>query len=91
MLHIVKHYYSLSEAFASAADGDDLLLVEDAVYAALHKHKANSALLVSPIPVYCLKGDVDARGLTLEPNSNLVDFFGFVTLTEKHSSSITWE
>lgn len=91
MLHIVKHYRSLSDAIATALEGDDLLLVEDAVYAALNEHKANIELAATSKPVYCLIADVDARGLTLDPSNLMVDFSGFVALTEKHSSSITWE
>ncbi|MFC1236925.1 sulfurtransferase complex subunit TusB [Vibrio sp. F74] len=91
MLHIVKHYRSLDEATANVVEGDDLLLVEDAVYAAVKGHKANTYLVAATTAPYSLVADVEARGLLLEITQKTVDFVGFVELTEKHSSSITWE
>ncbi|WED26458.1 sulfurtransferase complex subunit TusB [Vibrio sp. DW001] len=91
MLHIVKHYRSLDEASANVVKGDDLLLVEDAVYAAVKGHKANAYLVATTNAPYSLIADVEARGLLLESTQKTVDFVGFVELTEKHSSSITWE
>lgn len=91
MLHIVKHYRSLDEAIANMLKNDDLLLVEDAVYAAVKGHKANLGLVAATISTYSLMADVEARGLILDSTQQTVDFVGFVDLTEKHSSSITWE
>jgi len=92
MLHIVKHHRSLSEVIAYSIEGDALLLVEDGVYAALLKHKSNRDINQASLPVYCLIGDVNARGLFVADNENctLVDFDGFVTLTEKYTTSMTW-
>jgi tRNA 2-thiouridine synthesizing protein B len=91
MLHIVKHYRSLAEAIANTLKDDDLLLVEDAVYAAIKEHKANAYLVAATSAPYCLIADLEARGVILESTQKTVDFVGFVALTEKHSASITWE
>lgn len=91
MLHIIKHYHSLLEAISTAVEGDVILLVEDGVYAAVKGHKANPELLSTSVPIYSLLPDVEARGLLLDNHTTSVDFAGFVTLTEKHISSITWE
>jgi tRNA 2-thiouridine synthesizing protein B len=94
MLHIIKHYHSCTEAFSNALEGDELILVEDAVYAAIADHKANALLTSVSLPVYVLQPDIEARGLALCPKKQTlqaVDFAGFVDLTTRHQSSITWE
>lgn len=91
MLHIVKHYQSLPEAMDYSAEGDIILLVEDAVYAALTGHRANGYLNQKPLSVYFLEADIKARGLVIESQYTIVDYSGFVELTEQNASSITWE
>ncbi len=90
MLHIVKHYRSLSEALSYASESDPILLTEDAVYAAIAGHKSHSQLNGIQT-VYCLSADVDARGVQVADKVKLVDFEGFVELTELHAASLTWD
>lgn len=90
MLHIVKHYYALSDAIAYSKEGDAFLLVEDAVYAALPEHKTNE-LLNDLASVYVLLEDQKARGTTNNSTTQQVNFSGFVELTERFPTSITWE
>lgn len=98
MLHIVKHYTSLAEVVALASQGDALLLVEDAVYAAIPNHKSHTLVLESTLPVYLLQPDLSARGLPhltldnpLDGRYKLIDFSGFVSLTVAHATSMTWD
>lgn len=96
MLHIIKHHRSLAEALLYSTESDDILLLEDAVYAALPEHKSH-ALIADKRNVFCLSEDVVARGLTLSKEATsfnevtLVDFTGFVYLTEKQAQSFTWD
>ena len=90
MLHIVKHHHALSDAVAYSKEGDAFLLVEDAVYAALPEHKANT-LLTNFTSVYALLEDQKARGVVVNTSTLSVDFTGFVELTERFPTSITWE
>ena len=96
MLHIIKHPRSLAEALLYSTESDDILLLEDAVYAALPEHKSH-ALIVDKRNVFCLSEDAVARGLKLPKEATnlnevrLVDFMGFVDLTAKQAQSLTWD
>lgn len=92
MLHIIKHYRYLSDAIAYSMPSDSILLVEDAVYAALPSHKAHPLFLTSLCQVYVLKEDLTARGLPQDSGEILrsVDFAGFVDLTAENNQSMTW-
>lgn len=92
MLHIVKHYRHLSDALTYLQQEDALLLVEDAVYAALRTHKAHALLVEATCRQFVLSEDVNARGLMLNDSNEItaVDFVGFVELTEEHIQSLTW-
>jgi tRNA 2-thiouridine synthesizing protein B len=96
MLHIIKHHRSLAEALLYSIEGDYILLLEDAVYAALPEHKSH-ALIANKRNVFCLLEDVVARGLTSPEEAinldevTLVDFTGFVDLTAKQAQSLTWD
>jgi len=93
MLHIVKSLTALRDFARYAVKEDEVLLVESAVYAANSAHKdfkLVSSLLAS---TYVLSADVEARGLALMISESIqsVDFAGWVTLTERHSQSMTWD
>ncbi|MNR65907.1 Protein TusB [compost metagenome] len=71
-----------------------MLLIEDGVYAAttgspLEAHLSNAD---SPVRVYALKPDLDARGMASRALANvtLVDYGGFVDLVAEHSASNSW-
>ncbi|PWI33677.1 sulfurtransferase complex subunit TusB [Vibrio albus] len=92
MLHIVKHHQALAQALAYVDAEDPILLVEDGVYAALAEHASHIALTQNANPFYVLDADVKARGLEKLPLNHveLIDFSGFVVLTEDNETSMTW-
>lgn len=93
MLHIVKSQTAINEAMQYAASQDIVLLVEDAVYAANTHHHAFEYLSNGKLAIYVLMPDVDARGLRSYIDDNVVqaDFNDWVTLTEAHETTLTWE
>ncbi|BCQ33053.1 MULTISPECIES: sulfurtransferase complex subunit TusB [Erwinia] len=74
------------------AEGDDVLLLQDGVIAALEGSSALEALLNAPISVYVLQEDLDARGLAAQISTRVttVSYTGFVTLAVRHSQQMTW-
>jgi tRNA 2-thiouridine synthesizing protein B len=70
-----------------APAGDPILLYEDGVYAAAGG-PATADLIAEAVgshPVYALKADLDARGLsTVAAGVQIVDYAGFVELVEQH-------
>lgn len=74
------------------APGDDVLLLQDGVLAALEGSSALEMLLNIPISVYVLKEDLEARGLIGQNSirTSVVSYTDFVTLTVKHSQQMTW-
>lgn len=99
MLHIINRSPLSSNALASclrlAKPGSTILLIEDGVYAALVDNNSGATLLhkTSHALKFCaLTEDLKARGLMnrVLPFVTLVDYNGFVALTEKHSPIQTW-
>lgn len=72
--------------------GDELLLLQDGVLAALEGSRALTSLLAAPVTLYVLQDDVDARGLAAQISASLtsVSYTEFVALTVKHSQQMTW-
>ncbi len=93
MLHIIKSYSSIKEIIQYASSTDTLLLVEDAVYAANSQHPVFNCLINSELSISALLPDIQARGLVtcIDSQIILVNFDGWVALTEKDEKSITWE
>lgn len=91
MLHILRHG-TASPQFAeclSALSGDDqLLLIEDAVYASNGFNEQVSELDQQQ-RLYVLSADLDARGLKNGIGQRL-DFAGWVRLLESAPSNLTW-
>jgi len=95
ILHIVnKSPYeknSVDMAAGYAKDGDTVLLIEDAVYAAV---KAGSAsAILSGLDVSVLGSDLAARGVAedkLADGINIVDYAGFVDLVDAKDSVQSW-
>ncbi|MEB5974018.1 sulfurtransferase complex subunit TusB [Pantoea dispersa] len=73
-------------------EGDDLLLLQDGVTAALTGSQKLEQLLASPATLWVLEEDVMARGLTAQISTNVLrlNYTGFVTLTTKHSQQVAW-
>lgn len=91
MLHIVKTQQAIHSTLLSVANGDDILLIEDAVYLANPKHHLYALLAGYSISV--LSADLKARGIAALVAENIqpVDYLGFVELTEQHPNSLTWQ
>jgi len=80
-------YRDLSEAFGAS---DQLLLIEDACYAALPA--AGDLLEAFGGRVSVLEEDLVSRGLTgrVSPAIAVVDMKGFLALTETHERCVSW-
>lgn len=74
------------------AEGDDILLLQDGVIAALNGSSALEALQKAPISLYALREDLEARGLSGQISSSVtvVDYTDFVALTVKNPQQMTW-
>ncbi len=75
-------------------EDDALVLLEDGVYAATAgawRHRLDT-LIDGGTPVYAIKADVDARGLTdrLIQGVQVVDYRGFVNLCANYKSVKSW-
>ncbi|TFH89634.1 sulfurtransferase complex subunit TusB [Vibrio ouci] len=91
MLHIVKNIQALAEVVTAFSDGDSLILIEQAVFAANPQHKAYRQ--IQGLDISVLVSDAKARGIENRISSNiaLIDYDGFVELTVTHTNSVTWE
>ncbi|MDX1320773.1 MAG: sulfurtransferase complex subunit TusB [Oceanospirillum sp.] len=94
ILHTVNKSPSANSTFKeclfSASAGDQVLLIEDGVYAATN---AFSNLLRDDLSYYVLQEDMAARGLNATLTSEhwqAVDYAGFVALTETADSVCSW-
>ncbi|MGI9950010.1 sulfurtransferase complex subunit TusB [Vibrio hyugaensis] len=91
MLHIIKSVAALDDAMALNSEQDDVLLIEEAVYAANPQHKAFTK--VKGPAVFALQSDIEARGITnrISPSITVINYSGFVELTAKQAKSLTWD
>ncbi|UNK61715.1 sulfurtransferase complex subunit TusB [Buttiauxella ferragutiae] len=95
MLHILQHspfHTDLESMLRCVKQGDELLLIQDAVIVALSGTKALDLLLAAPVSIYALQEDIEARGLTAQISTSIgkVSYTDFVRLTVKHEQQITW-
>lgn len=85
---------TLSSCIAHVCDGDAVLMIEDAVYAAIAGTSAASLLEGNEkISIYALGPDLDARGLgdvDLIPGLKIVDYNGFVDLAVEYDKTQSW-
>lgn len=93
-LHIVNKSPEQNSALADclahcAASTDSILLIEDAVVAAVNGHPA---LQEYAGKIYALQEDVAARGIQqmLSADVALVDYAGFVALCADHPQNLSW-
>lgn len=91
MLHIVKTVQAIEEAVQVYSNSDQLILIEEAVYAANPQH--NTYPLIQGLNIAVLQADVEARGVAnrVSPSAVIVDYSGFVNLTAQQPKSITWQ
>lgn len=99
MLHIVnKSPYernSLDSCLKTSKEGCDILLIEDAVVAAVSNGNASEKLTNAMVnkQVYVLEADLNARGFTKDnilDGVKPVDYTGFVELTVKNDNVQSW-
>lgn len=80
------------DCLATAASGDALILMGDAVYAAVDGSVACEQLTKTPAELYILADDAAARGVSGQLSAALtsVDMAGFVALTEQYAQIQAW-
>ena len=99
MLHIINKSPFERSAFSSclshAKSGDSILMIEDAILAAV-KNSSYSSLIKLAIKdktLYVLAPDLYARGLLqarIIENIELVDYAGFVNLVVDNETNQSW-
>jgi len=97
VLHIVNKsplMNSALETCLNVASGGEILLIEDAVYAATigSAFEARLREALGKFKVYVLQPDLDARGMgdRLIAGVTTVDYGGFVELTITNNSCQSW-
>lgn len=95
MLHILSKspfHTDLAALLRCVKAGDDLLLLQDGVVAALKGSRYLDLLLAAPISISALREDLEARGLAAQISSKIdaVSYNDVVRLTVKHDRQITW-
>ena len=99
MLHTVNKSPSekstLTSCLRLAADRSDILLIEDAVYAAMTgtEHESLIKDALERYQIYALDADLECRGLEKSKvigGVEIVDYSGFVQLSVKNSSVHSW-
>jgi tRNA 2-thiouridine synthesizing protein B len=98
MLHIVNkspaQARSLASCLRTAQDGQSVLLIEDAVYAATAAGALACGLdqALKRLKVYVLMPDLEARGMAARRIAGIepVDYGGFVELVASHPASQSW-
>ncbi len=93
MLHTLHRSPRLTDFAALLrllSEGDELLLLQDGVTAAVDGNRYLESLRNAPIKVYALNEDLIARGLTGQISNDIIpiDYTDFVRLTVKHSSQM---
>ncbi|GAA4648171.1 hypothetical protein GCM10023116_04370 [Kistimonas scapharcae] len=85
---------ALSLAQSALVPGDTLLLIEDGVFSLIAKSQSFNTIkaLGNQYTITALLPDVRARGLDnhLPEWVTLVDYDGFVELTEIHEKTLSW-
>ena len=97
MLHIINKSPLTSNTLDSCmntATGGDIILIEDAVYAATRGNAAESRLreAMGRFKVHVLMPDLEARGMGdhLIDGVSPVDYGGFVDLTSNNKNCQSW-
>lgn len=86
---------SLNTCFRLARPGSDVLLIEDAVYAALSGTRFERVVreALSRYSIFALQADIEARGIgphVLITGIETVDYSGFVDLAVRNESVQSW-
>ncbi|POT55366.1 sulfurtransferase complex subunit TusB [Citrobacter amalonaticus] len=91
-LHRSAWFTDLTSLLRLVEEGDELLLLQDGVTAALEGSRFLESLHNAPITVYALKEDIEARGLSGQISDSVVrvGYTDFVRLAVKHTSQMAW-
>lgn len=83
---------ALAQCLTYATPKTDILLLQDAVYAVSSVNIWHQKLIDSGLPIYIFEADLKARGIQFDDYKNIktIDMSGFVELTEKNVTQITW-
>ncbi|MCG8709644.1 sulfurtransferase complex subunit TusB [Brenneria sp. 4F2] len=95
MLHTLSHspyHCDIDTLIRCLGPEDALVLLQDGILAALADSAVGNRLRDASIPLYVLKNDTDARGLTeqISDNFKLIGYNQFVQLTVKYSQHLAW-
>ncbi|WP_028025939.1 sulfurtransferase complex subunit TusB [Enterovibrio calviensis] len=96
MLHTVStspfSSSSLSNCLRYSDPNSEILLIEDAVIAAIDSGQWQQALTSCGRRIYVLHEDVVARGINDEiiKSFKVIDIKGFISLTERHVTQMKW-
>lgn len=95
MLHTLSHspfQCDFNAMLRLLKEGDDVLLLQDGVLAALESSQALESLRLAPISLYVLQDDVMARGLSAQISAiaTAVSYTEFVALTVKQTQQVAW-
>ena len=96
MLHTVTRSpfqsHSLTQCLQFICLGDEILLLEDAVIVALSKNIYFDLIKNIGVKIYLLEADIIARGLQdkCDKDIDVIDYKGFVLLTEQHDKHMKW-
>lgn len=73
-------------------EGDDVLLLQDGVLAAVEGSASLESLRKAPVSLFVLTDDIQARGLSAQISANvtIVSYNDFVALAVKHPQQMTW-
>ena len=96
MLHLVSQAPLRQEIVERIVAGDDVVLQQGTVWAALSGHADNAKLLqllALPAQVYVLREMLEVNGIESSrvlDGVNVIDYFGLVELTVKNPVIHTW-
>ncbi|PSU25316.1 sulfurtransferase complex subunit TusB [Photobacterium phosphoreum] len=96
MLHTVTRSpfqsHSLAQCLQFICPGDEILLLEDAVIVAVSKNIYFDLIKNIGVKIYLLEADIIARGLQgkCDKDLDVIDYKGFVLLTEQHDQHMKW-
>lgn len=80
---------AFAECLRMIQPGDALVLLADAVYAHQNEAALPGASLPQDIPVYTLRRDCEARGVSPQ-GDNIINMADLVTLTENYPRQLAW-
>lgn len=95
MLHILTHspfQFNMKTLFNMLTSSDEILVIQSGIILAIEGNYYIQEILKYSSNLYVLKEDVYARSLSNKLSNKfvLVDYLGFVKLTERHKIQVTW-